>query len=99
MQLKRYQERVLEEVRSYLQALAREWEAGNRRHAGQDAWEGAGLQRAYRERRTGAGTDLPTFCIKVPTGGGKTLLATQVVGQAYKALLPDRNGAGLVLWV
>jgi type III restriction enzyme len=42
---------------------------------------------------------LPTFCIKVPTGGGKTLLATQILGLIYETLLKDRNGAGLALWV
>jgi len=35
----------------------------------------------------------------VPTGGGKTLLATQLLGEIYKKLLKTRNGAGLVLWV
>src|SRR5581483_4015035 len=39
------------------------------------------------------------ICIKVPTGGGKTLLATQILGQIYQTILRRRNGAGLVLWV
>ena len=37
--------------------------------------------------------------MRVPTGGGKTLLATQILGQIYKTILKERNGAGLVLWV
>lgn len=55
--------------------------------------------RAVPGRKNGLGEDLPTFCIKVRTGGGKTLLATQIVGSACRTILKDRNGAGLVLWV
>lgn len=45
------------------------------------------------------GKDLPTFCIKVPTGGGKTLLATQILGLVYQTVLKVRHGSGLILWV
>ena len=100
MPLKQYQERVVNEVRVYLDALAKELTDGNIRHAGKDAWEACGIQRPYRsERRNGLNRDLPTFCIKVPTGGGKTLLATQILGLIHKTILKDRRGAGLVLWV
>ncbi len=102
MQLKHYQERVLREVNIFLTALAQQQAAGNR-HASLDAWDEAEQQFTipfkYRERRNGLSRDLPTFCVQVPTGGGKTLLATQILGQIYKTILKDRNGAGLVLWV
>ncbi len=48
---------------------------------------------------TALGKDMPNFCLKVPTGGGKTLLATQILGLIYSTILEKRNGAGLVLWV
>ncbi|MCZ7625139.1 MAG: DEAD/DEAH box helicase family protein [Candidatus Methylomirabilis sp.] len=35
----------------------------------------------------------------MPTGGGKTLLATQILGLVYQTILKNRNGSGLVLWV
>ncbi len=98
MELKTYQSRVVEEVERYLIALAKEQADGNRKHAGQDSWEARRLGR-YEERRNGLNDDLPTFCIKVPTGGGKTLLATQILGSIYRTILRERNGAGLVLWV
>ncbi|MCC7294021.1 MAG: DEAD/DEAH box helicase family protein [Phycisphaerales bacterium] len=98
MELKPSQKRVVEEVERYLRALAEGQEKGNRRHAAKDAWEMLGLGR-YDERRNGLNEDLPTFCVKVPTGGGKTLIATQVLGSIYRSILHDRNGAGLVLWV
>lgn len=100
MPLKQYQERVVNEVRVYLNALAQELADGNVKHAGKDAWEECGIPRPYpSERRNGLNRDLPTFCIKVPTGGGKTLLATQILGLIYRTILQDRRGAGLVLWV
>ena len=98
MELKKYQRRVVDEVEGYLSRLTQEQAAGNKRHASMDAWESLKLGQ-YREHRNGLGEDLPTFCIKVPTGGGKTLLATQILGSAYRTILKDRNGAGLVLWV
>ena len=100
MQLKKYQERVVKEVRVYLDALGREIANGNKKHAAEDAWIAARILHPFKKaHRSGLDRSLPTFCIKVPTGGGKTLLATQILGDIYKILIPERNGTGLVLWV
>ncbi len=100
MELKRYQETVLKDVRAYLDALDAQIEDGNKRHAAEDAWEECRVPREYKSRRkNGLGKELPTFCVKVPTGGGKTLLATQILGSIYRTILKHRRGAGLVLWV
>jgi type III restriction enzyme len=103
MELKKYQRRVADEMERYLRAVADEQAKGNRKHAAKDAWEELRIKGTYSERRTGAGEDLATFCIKVPTGGGKTLLATQALGSIYRTILRARGGAGggagLVLWV
>ncbi len=65
MQLKRYQERVVREVRSFLEAVAAQQSAGNSRHATLDAWDETRKQlhlpRDYQPRRNGLGKDLPTF--------------------------------------
>ncbi len=98
MELKQYQRRVSDQVEKYLDAVAAERAGGNRKHASLDAWKGRGIG-LYTERANGIGEDLTTFCIKVPTGGGKTLLATQALGSIHRTMLKDRNGAGLVLWV
>jgi type III restriction enzyme len=99
MELKKYQLRVREEVKTWLAELARQQAAGNK-HAALDAWEAVRVPgRPYAERRNGLGKDMPNFCLKVPTGGGKTLLATQILGLIYSTILEKRNGAGLVLWV
>jgi type III restriction enzyme len=98
MDLKVFQRRVVDEVERYLARLAEVRAAGETRHGALDAWEDLKIG-PYHEHRNGLGEDLPAFCIKVPTGGGKTLLATQILGSAYRTILRDRNGAGLVLWV
>lgn len=99
MILKKFQRRVLDEASAFLDAVATERAKGNERHASTDAWDAIGARGAYRNRKNGVGKDLPTFCIKVPTGGGKTLLATHILGLAHSALLRERNGTGLAVWV
>jgi hypothetical protein len=99
MDLKDYQKRVVEEVERYLRAVAEEHAKGNRRFAAKAAWEDLKIPGGYTDRRNGLGEDLPSFYIKVPTGGGKTLLATQILGLIHRTILRDRNGAGLVLWI
>lgn len=98
MELKDYQKRVLDEVETYLGHLERHQRA-KERYPSQAAWEDAGRVGAYRRRADGLGRDMPTFCIKVPTGGGKTLLATRILGSIYRTILKERKGAGLALWV
>ena len=60
------------------------------------------LPAAFREqphssRFDGAGNAIPNVCLKVPTGGGKTLLAAASIGRVFSNYL-DRH-TGLVLWV
>lgn len=40
----------------------------------------------------------PYLCIKIPTGGGKTLVAAHTVGDIFTHYLQDKSGKGLVLW-
>jgi type III restriction enzyme len=99
MELKKYQLRVCDEVKAFLTELAKQQAAANK-HAALDAWETLRVPgKRYAERRNAMGKDMPNFCLKVPTGGGKTLLATQVLGLIYSTILEKRNGTGLVLWV
>ena len=106
MILKDYQQRTLDTVRRFLTELAR-WRTEDeeaRRHNpnwGSDwvekAWRKTGGMRSYHPRSNGLGERLPAFCLKVPTGGGKTLLATRVidlVGAHFR-----QSQRGLVLWV
>ncbi len=103
MILKEYQKRTLAVVREYLERLTEwrdkaavlgpefefDWAA--------KAWEKIPLTRRCVPRRNGLGDPLPTFCLKIPTGGGKTLLATKVIDLVH-TLFRQRQ-SGLVLWI
>jgi type III restriction enzyme len=102
MELKNYQVLALAQVQRFLETLEVQEAKGNR-HPSLDSWNDLRydltLHGSCKERQNGLGKDLPTICIKVPTGGGKTLLATQILGLIHSTILRKRNGAGLVLWV
>ena len=53
--------------------------------------------RPHSSRFDGAGRAIPNVCFKVPTGGGKTLLAAASVGHVFEKFFG--RSAGLVLWV
>ncbi|OGK38149.1 restriction endonuclease subunit R [Candidatus Roizmanbacteria bacterium RIFCSPHIGHO2_12_FULL_41_11] len=96
MELKEYQQKALSQVKGYLGALAKETKEGNIKHASLDAWLDVGLKN-YRERQNGLGQDLPNFCLKIPTGGGKTFLAVKAIDLLNTIYLKKRTG--LILWV
>jgi len=106
MELKEYQQNTLKQVKAYLEALG-VWRAKNDKvvaAAGKEAaldaplkaWEGIGGKN-YRSRKNGLGEALPNFCLKIPTGGGKTLLAAHTVDLVNRSYRQKQTG--LVLWV
>ncbi len=84
--LKRYQQRSLDELRRFLRRAS---EAG----AATAFTEQTGL--AYRSVVEVPG--MPYVCLRVPTGGGKTLMAAHAVGVARVELL--RAERAMVLWL
>src|SRR6266568_3748022 len=97
MQLKDYQQSTLDRVKDYLQFLDAERGGGNVRHASEDAWRALSGKRDYIEKENGLGQDLPSFCLKIPTGGGKTLLGVRVIDLINTYV--TKKQTGLVLWV
>ncbi|MBI2748203.1 MAG: DEAD/DEAH box helicase family protein [Burkholderiales bacterium] len=51
----------------------------------------------HSSRFDGTGRAIPNVCLKVPTGGGKTLLAAASVGRVFSNYLARHTG--LVLWI
>ena len=84
--LKRYQTQALQALDDYLQAAAL-----------------AGPRAAF-EQRTGFGYNLepfgevPCVCLRIPTGGGKTLLGAHAVGRMARGW-PQRTAQPLALWL
>ena len=97
MQLKDYQVKALSTIQQFLECLAEEKKQGNTKHASVDAWAKMFPMRPYIEKKNGLSQDVPSFCLKIPTGGGKTLLAVKaldLINTIYR-----HQKTGLVLWV
>lgn len=84
--LKPYQERCLSDLAAYLEAAANV--------GGKPAFV-LQTNRPYHEVPRLPG--LPYICLRVPTGGGKTLMAAHAVGQAAEMLL--RTERAFCLWL
>src|SRR5438093_13325553 len=101
MKLKEYQEHALQEVKIFLEQLVA-WrvkmfvDGGWLGDFAEKAWEKAGVGRTYVKRKDGVGRPLPTFCLKIPTGGGKTLLAVKTIDLVHNLYL--KRQTGLVVW-
>lgn len=54
-------------------------------------------EQPHSSRFDGAGRAIPNVCLKIPTGGGKTLLAAASVGRVFSSYLARHTG--LVLWI
>lgn len=108
MRLKLYQEKVITQLKEYLSVLsdfrvkykkALEYDADMARDYNfpRRAWENATGRSIYYSKTNGLGEPLPDIYLKVPTGGGKTLLACHTIDLVQKTYLESQTG--LVLWI
>ena len=105
MELKEYQKKTLVEVKRYLEALA-ELKAKNEKAVQSDpetafdfpqrAWSKV-VGTTYYPKKNGLGEDLPNFYLKIPTGGGKTILACHAIDLINRTYLKKQTG--IVLWI
>jgi type III restriction enzyme len=102
MKLKDYQDRALTEVKNFLEKLSvwrgkmcvdGEW-LGD---FSEKAWEKSNVRRPYLKKKDGLGRPLPVYCLMIPTGGGKTLLAVKTIDLVQSIYLQRRTG--LIVWI
>jgi len=108
MEPKEYQLKTLNRVKQYLDALfyakaeyeklSAQGKTAYLKDFPSVAWSKMeGLYDTYKPREDGLGRPLPCFCLKIPTGGGKTFLAIKTIDLINTNYLKKRTG--LVLWV
>jgi type III restriction enzyme len=105
MELKEYQKKTLEQVKHYLEILA-VFKEKNEKLIDEDpdlsinfplkAW-GKVVSTTYHSKKNGLGEELPDFYLKIPTGGGKTLLACHTIDLINRTYLKKQTG--IVLWI
>lgn len=107
MELREYQKKVTLKLSDYLTALVEQKDRyervkvadadlANDIHFPAKAWQGIGLE-SYKKSFNGLGEPVPNLYFKVPTGGGKTLLACHSIDLINKIYLNKQNG--MVLWI
>jgi len=107
MEPKEYQQRALGQVKRHLdnlyaarhqyEKMVAEGQTQFVRDFPSVAWEQSKIRRAYHSKRDGLDRPLPCFCLKVPTGGGKTFLAVKAIDLINTSYL--KRQTGLVLWI
>jgi len=102
MKLKEYQERALKEVATFLEQLVIARGKARDGHEwlfdfAEKAWEKAGVGRVYLKKKDGLERPLPSFCLKIPTGGVKTLLAVKTIDLVQTVYRQEQTG--LVVWI
>ncbi len=86
MELKRYQKTALETLEQFLRGL--------RDHGLKFSFMAA-TERPYNSDAFGG---IPFVCVKIPTGGGKTLVACHAVEKIMDIALQNKMDRGIVLW-
>ncbi|WP_372847329.1 DEAD/DEAH box helicase family protein [Pontiella sp.] len=96
IQLKDYQTRVLDSLRGFFRQCSRDGHPANAFHDMQLKNQRDPIP-YIPVHAAGLAPDMPYVCLRVPTGGGKTLLACHTAGIAMKELL--RAEQSVVLWL
>lgn len=103
MSLKQYQIDALDAYEGFLQACKSAAEADPAgRNASRDAFEACTLRHfkvkiPYHAPAALAEDDVPIVCLRIPTGGGKTLIGGHAIARLKRSLLPA--GTSLTVWL
>jgi len=105
MELKEYQKKTLDQVKLYIESLldfkskyekVKEIYPELNIDFTQQAWEKV-CKNPYQSSKNGIDEPLPDFYVKIPTGGGKTLLACHIIDHINRIYLKKQTG--IVLWI
>ena len=98
LKLKSYQERTLAELNEFLSDV-------NKLVSGSKLESEKAIKLTYslknEEKSYKSISELPNvpyLCMKLPTGGGKTLIASHSLSIVFDNYLQDKSGKGLVMW-
>ncbi|MBM3204184.1 DEAD/DEAH box helicase, partial [Candidatus Woesearchaeota archaeon] len=109
MQLKKYQLRSLREFEAFLLRLREKEQAILPTYPAlksvgsvlpdpaEAAWKDLFQHRRYVSRVNAVGEPVPNVCLKIPTGGGKTLLACHAIASLSRVY--RHSNYGMVLWI
>lgn len=86
MELKKYQQSAIDKLKDYLTGI----EVAGQKYAFMGETD-----RPYHGDTFG---DSPFICIKIPTGGGKTLVGCHMVNEIMQSLLKHKMDKGIVMW-
>jgi type III restriction enzyme len=95
LQLKEYQKKVLDDLKNYLDCVSKN---NSLKDSWKNYWEnngktvGFGAIPSYKNEIAG----VPSVCVKVPTGGGKTFLACAALQKIFDALPREHK---FVIWL
>jgi type III restriction enzyme len=96
IELKEYQKRALDSLKEFFKIAADTGSPGAAfRHVTRR--QPSGEQHYLTVALGGLGDNLPYVCLRVPTGGGKTLMACHAAGGAIRDFM--RAERGMVLWL
>jgi len=87
MELKKYQQKAIDKLRDFLNDLTKEKP---------DIAFYRITKQPYKDEFFGA--DIPFVCVKIPTGGGKTLVGCHSVTEIMDSFLKEKMGRGVVMW-
>ncbi|MBR6267683.1 MAG: DEAD/DEAH box helicase family protein, partial [Selenomonadaceae bacterium] len=96
MQLKKYQNAVIADLTHFLELLG---ETKNSEKAYSRFWQEKGVNVGFSGMKSYQNTlpGVPSVCMKVPTGGGKTFLACNAIKQIFEALPATKTK--VVVWL
>lgn len=91
--LKNYQNDVVNVFENFLNKMNVEGLSHN------DAFDAIQIEDGTNRKYVTNGSEIPSICIQIPTGGGKTIVACHLLHTLYQIHLQKKNDKGIVLWM